>query len=428
MELARDARVEDTPVVLPGRVAHMENHGQTEFLGQVQEPLRDLTHSPPLPGLLNPLVVEADFPHRDHLPPEVPQAVRVLLDGRIGQAEQFGWVESKGRVDEPRMGTLKGEDRFHFRRRAGAHDEASETRPGPGEDLSAVGVECGVVDVTMSIEGTRSGHDRVLGPGTFKVAAGQALPMRWIPLLLLALLAFPAEGLRLSGQLYELGPGPDFEPVAETLVVEAQSGGDLVGRAVTSRGAYSLDLGPGEYHIIARSPTGEVRASENVSLRADSRLDIILLPPLDIPDLSLNESILGNLTLPTARGERGFPWTAAAVGAAAAGGAGLWVLRRRRRKTGLAPPSASGVLPDDLQAMVRVLEQEGGRMTQKELRRRLGYSEAKISLMVADLENRGLVQKFKVGRGNIVVLETGPGGDSRPAEVSQSDKKGDEGS
>ncbi|MGM0771995.1 MAG: helix-turn-helix transcriptional regulator, partial [Halobacteriota archaeon] len=35
---------------------------------------------------------------------------------------------------------------------------------------------------------------------------------------------------------------------------------------------------------------------------------------------------------------------------------------------------------------------------------KLSYSEAKVSLIVSDLENRGLVEKFKKGRGNIIII------------------------
>ncbi|MEM3086518.1 MAG: MarR family transcriptional regulator [Halobacteria archaeon] len=251
--------------------------------------------------------------------------------------------------------------------------------------------------------------------------------MRWRALPLLLLLALPTAGLRLTGQLYELGPGPDLQPATETLVVEARSNGELSGRTVASRGAYTLELGPGEYRILALSPAGEVRASENVSLRADARLDLILLPSLDLPDLPLNESLLGNLTLPAGRGERSLLWAGGVAVAAAAAGA-LLLLRLRKRRSEVAPPPSPGGLPDDLQAMLRALEREGGRTTQKELRRHLGYSEAKVSLMVADLENRGLVRKFKVGRGNIVVLEKGPEGSSQPPKAPQSDRKQNEGS
>ena len=61
-------------------------------------------------------------------------------------------------------------------------------------------------------------------------------------------------------------------------------------------------------------------------------------------------------------------------------------------------------LPEDLRKVVEIIRSNGGRITQKELRQKVDYSEAKVSLIVADLENRGLVQKFKKGRGNVIVL------------------------
>jgi uncharacterized membrane protein len=47
---------------------------------------------------------------------------------------------------------------------------------------------------------------------------------------------------------------------------------------------------------------------------------------------------------------------------------------------------------------------EGGRTTQKDLRRAIPYSEAKISLMIAELESQGKLKKIKKGRGNIIIL------------------------
>lgn len=61
-------------------------------------------------------------------------------------------------------------------------------------------------------------------------------------------------------------------------------------------------------------------------------------------------------------------------------------------------------LPDDLQEILDIVISNGGRITQKELRGKLRYSEAKVSLIVSDLENRGIVEKFKKGRGNIIII------------------------
>lgn len=72
-------------------------------------------------------------------------------------------------------------------------------------------------------------------------------------------------------------------------------------------------------------------------------------------------------------------------------------------------------LPDDLRELIAILAKNGNRMTQKDLRGILRrHSEAKVSLMITDLEDRGLVRKIKKGRGNVIILEDI--GDGSPSE------------
>ncbi|MBI5397870.1 hypothetical protein HZB03_00255 [Candidatus Woesearchaeota archaeon] len=61
-------------------------------------------------------------------------------------------------------------------------------------------------------------------------------------------------------------------------------------------------------------------------------------------------------------------------------------------------------LDGDLQAVIAFLKREGGRTTQKDLRREIPYSEAKISLMISELEDKKLVKRIKKGRGNIIIM------------------------
>jgi len=68
------------------------------------------------------------------------------------------------------------------------------------------------------------------------------------------------------------------------------------------------------------------------------------------------------------------------------------------------PPVKVVGLPDDLNQVLNVVRESGGRINQVELRQKLPYSEAKVGLMISDLEDRGLVRKIQKGRGNIVVL------------------------
>jgi uncharacterized membrane protein len=59
----------------------------------------------------------------------------------------------------------------------------------------------------------------------------------------------------------------------------------------------------------------------------------------------------------------------------------------------------------ELHELHNIISKKGGIVTQKDLRKEVIYGEAKVSLMIADLEDRGLIQKIKKGRTNIIILE-----------------------
>jgi len=60
---------------------------------------------------------------------------------------------------------------------------------------------------------------------------------------------------------------------------------------------------------------------------------------------------------------------------------------------------------DLLNKVIGIIKNEDGRATQKEIRKQLPYSEAKISLVISELEHKGVVEKIKRGRGNVIVLK-----------------------
>ena len=57
---------------------------------------------------------------------------------------------------------------------------------------------------------------------------------------------------------------------------------------------------------------------------------------------------------------------------------------------------------NELNKMLCFIKKEK-RTTQKELRKMFPFSEAKISLMISDLESQGKIRKIKRGRGNIII-------------------------
>lgn len=69
---------------------------------------------------------------------------------------------------------------------------------------------------------------------------------------------------------------------------------------------------------------------------------------------------------------------------------------------------ATNLLDDEKNPKQEVLDfiiSQGGRVTQKDIRKGLGASEAKISLILTELESEGIIKKIKRGKGNVIVMQ-----------------------
>jgi uncharacterized membrane protein len=62
--------------------------------------------------------------------------------------------------------------------------------------------------------------------------------------------------------------------------------------------------------------------------------------------------------------------------------------------------------PGFMDKALEIIKKHDGRISQKQLRKEMLYlSEAKVSLIVTELEHKGLVEKVKKGRGNVLLLK-----------------------
>ncbi len=77
----------------------------------------------------------------------------------------------------------------------------------------------------------------------------------------------------------------------------------------------------------------------------------------------------------------------------------------KEEKIAIPIPQKREKIPSDLKQIIQIMKRNEGRMTQKDLRKEIPLSEAKVSLMITDLENRGLVRRIKQGRGNVLILK-----------------------
>jgi uncharacterized membrane protein len=185
-----------------------------------------------------------------------------------------------------------------------------------------------------------------------------------------------------------------------------------VQKKVTENGSYIFDsVPPGNYTIRAVYKTEKeyLYAEENITIVTEGRyvIDLILFPEINIPDIQDIEMV--EFDIGDVGGWNYFILIPIPVIIAFAV---LLIYLRRSRVDEIEfqeepDLEANGIesLPDDLREVVEILIRNDGRISQRDLRKKIGCSEAKMSLMVADLERRGIVEKVKKGRGNIIFLK-----------------------
>lgn len=79
----------------------------------------------------------------------------------------------------------------------------------------------------------------------------------------------------------------------------------------------------------------------------------------------------------------------------------LLILHRRRKKPFL--PSDEYMISDE-ERVLRILRNSGGRLLQKQIKEATGFSKAKTSMVLNELQRKGLIRKIKRGREYLVEL------------------------
>lgn len=173
----------------------------------------------------------------------------------------------------------------------------------------------------------------------------------------------------------------NFEQINRTIIhVE----GSFSYQLVTEKANYSIFLPEGEYKISGQSNDQDgnpiLYGEEKINVGGtDQRVDLILKP------IGFNLVFLVPIIL-------------LLVVAA-------WFFAKSRGKqvsAGQIQVQKTAELDNDAKSVLRALDSFEGRATQKELKETLKFSDAKLSLILTELEYSGLVKKFKRGRANII--------------------------
>jgi uncharacterized membrane protein len=224
--------------------------------------------------------------------------------------------------------------------------------------------------------------------------------------ILLVLLLPCAYAATIEGNVYDFDLTPTNGAVVKIDTTPQQ-------QVVAINSSYSINVPEGSYTLTAsKKMKGKVQSQINESIIVDRNgtytLDLILFPVFTGDEtIDADVDFTGtDITEPT--DTTAIPWTTIAIiGGVLIAGLSLWFWLARKAEKQDHPkqrkeqPSEKDVLDD----LVAAIKKQGGRTTQKELRKDMPYSEAKISLMLTELEHNGRITKIKRGRSNIVILK-----------------------
>ena len=209
-------------------------------------------------------------------------------------------------------------------------------------------------------------------------------------LVILAVLPSVASAATIEGTVYDMSLQKASAVVSIDTVPKQQT--------VTVDGAYSFEVPAGSYMLSAETVQKDYKADESVVVETEGTytLDIILFPSFEeerelmeeAESFSLDEMPVADYSLILLAGIVVIIIALAFIG-----------LKVRKLK-----PVHPKPLSADLDKAIRFIRKNGGRVSQKDLRQEFHLSEAKISLMVTELESMGLVKRIKKGRGNVIVL------------------------
>lgn len=206
-------------------------------------------------------------------------------------------------------------------------------------------------------------------------------------LLFLVLISPAVLAARLHGVIYN----PYLEKLDKAIVEVSTLPKQTI---VTTDGSYTFNLPEGNYVITAYSEGKEYSTSENVTITSEGEFNVDLIlfndfsqeeeltkEEIDIPELTSVSTI----------------WTYVLIAWLVIVFVILYLMRSAKK--------LGADLDSELDQIVKFIKESGGRITQKDIRKKFPWSEAKVSLIITELEDKKLIKKIKKGRTNVIILE-----------------------
>jgi len=217
--------------------------------------------------------------------------------------------------------------------------------------------------------------------------------------LFFSVFSFLSSAATIHGSIYDINLN-----TLDDVVVEVNSFPKQV--YVSKEGMYSFDLKAGNYIIKANYEANlkKYTSEHNITIVEEGNyvLDLILFP-----DLTEDTELIENreqLDIIYEEDNKNYLWIIAGLSAVILVFVVFFIFNKFRKKKKKSV-EVEGI--DAVEEVIKFIEKEDGRTTQKDIRKQFPVSEAKISLIVSELEHKGIIKKIKRGRGNLIVLNKG---------------------
>jgi uncharacterized membrane protein len=201
----------------------------------------------------------------------------------------------------------------------------------------------------------------------------------------------------ISGNIYDL----DLEKVNNVLIEIDTSPKQTL---VVPNGAYSITIPIGTYTLTAKQADQDLLFKEPLAItqEGDFVMDLVLMPSFEDIDLlsdldALDFEINGEAELELDEPYPVWPWLFVIFVIIVI----AWVKFRKPK----VEKKEEDETAKEANEVLKIIKKEG-RMTQRELRNKLpSMSEAKVSLILTELEHDKKIQKIKKGRGNVIIAK-----------------------
>jgi len=174
-----------------------------------------------------------------------------------------------------------------------------------------------------------------------------------------------------------------------------------VQRQIAADATYKFNVPKGAYTITSKNQYNEILVTENIEIIDDGDYTLDLISLIEIDEDLLNPEIdpETDLGILENNGNSILLITSVLIALVIF----LYIFFHKKKKTNIKKEEQEET--DLTDKVLEIIKKQDGRITQKELRKLLPYSEAKISLVVTELESKGKVKKIKKGRSNVIILK-----------------------